>query len=102
MHGSQMGVISTEALTVPALVERARGARGMEGLDLATGISTKKVYAFTDPTPNVFGEPRAKPELKHHVVAYDYGLKKAMIQLLVDAGCRVTVVPSNHSAEAVL
>jgi carbamoyl-phosphate synthase small subunit len=102
MHGSQMGVISTEALTVPALVERARGAHGMEGLDLATGISTKKVYEFTDPTPNVFGEPRVQPELKHHVVAYDYGLKKAMIQLLVDAGCRVTVVPSGHSAEAVL
>ena len=102
IHGAQMGVISTDALSVAALAERARAAHGMEGLDLATGISTKTVYEFTEPTPNVFGEPRARPELKHHVVAYDYGLKKAMLQLLVDAGCRVTVVPSNHSAEQVL
>ena len=102
IHGAQMGVVSTETLSHAALVERARSAHGMEGLDLATGISTKVSYVFEDPTPDVFGEARPRPALTRHVVAYDYGLKKAMLQLLVDQGCRVTVVPAGMSADQVL
>jgi carbamoyl-phosphate synthase small subunit len=102
-HGAQMGVISTEDHTPAALVERARGARGMEGLDLATGVSTDKPYLFTEPTPNLLGEePRSAPELRFDVVAYDYGLKRSMLHFLVDVGCRVTVVPAGTTAEQVL
>jgi carbamoyl-phosphate synthase small subunit len=101
-HGSQMGVISTESLSVAALAERARAAHGMEGLDLASGISTREVYTFEEPTPDALGEGRPRPALTRHVVAYDYGLKKAMLQLLVDQGCRVTVVPAAYPAEQVL
>jgi carbamoyl-phosphate synthase small subunit len=102
-HGAQMGVISAEAHSTAALVERARTARGMEGLDLATGVSTKEPYLFTTPSPDVFGgEPRPTPELRFDVVAYDYGLKRSMLQFLVDVGCRVRVVPAHTSAEEVL
>jgi carbamoyl-phosphate synthase small subunit len=102
-HGAQMGVISSENHTAAALVERARSAPGMEGLDLATGVSTQKPYTFTTPSPDVFsGQPRAAPEPRFEVVAYDYGLKRSMLQLLVDEGIRVTVVPSRTSAEEVL
>ncbi|RKH39690.1 glutamine-hydrolyzing carbamoyl-phosphate synthase small subunit [Corallococcus sicarius] len=104
-HGAQMGVISTENVSPQALVERARNAVGMEGMDLATGVSCKQPYVFTTPTPDVFlgpGDPRPAPELKYDVVAYDYGLKRSMLQYLVDVGCRVTVVPSNTTAEQVL
>jgi len=102
-HGAQMGVISTEDHTPAALVERARGARGMEGLDLATGVSTDKPYLFTEPTPNLLGEePRPAPEPRFDVVAYDYGLKRSMLHFLVDVGCRVTVVPAGTTAEQVL
>ncbi len=102
-HGSQMGVISTENVSTQALVERAKQARGMEGLDLVTGISTKEPYLWTKPTPRVLGEPEAPaPELKYNVVAYDYGLKRSMLQYLVDEGCRVTVVPAHTPAEKVL
>lgn len=103
MHGAQMGVISTESLSPAALVERARTARGMEGLDLASGISTREPYLFTQPTPQVLdGPPRPAPELRFDVVAYDYGLKRAMLHFLVDVGCRVHVVPASTPPEQVL
>jgi carbamoyl-phosphate synthase small subunit len=102
-HGAQMGVISTEAHSPKALVERARAAPGMEGLDLATPISTREPYVWTQPTPQVLGEsPVAGPALVHDVVAYDFGLKRSMLQFLVDEGCRVTVVPAGYPAERVL
>ncbi|NMO19271.1 glutamine-hydrolyzing carbamoyl-phosphate synthase small subunit [Pyxidicoccus fallax] len=104
-HGAQMGVISSEGHSTAALVERARTAHGMEGMDLATGVSTKAPYTFTTPSPDVFtgvGEMHAPPTPRFDVVAYDYGLKKSMLHFLVDAGCRVTVVPSNTTAEEVL
>jgi carbamoyl-phosphate synthase small subunit len=102
-HGAQMGIISSENHSTAALVERAKSAPGMEGMDLATGVSTKQPYIFTTPSPDVFsGEPRPAPELRYEVVAYDYGLKRSMLEFLVDEGCRVTVVPSTTSAEEVL
>ncbi|MFP2925423.1 glutamine-hydrolyzing carbamoyl-phosphate synthase small subunit [Pyxidicoccus sp. 3LG] len=104
-HGAQMGVISSEGLSTAALVERARTAHGMEGLDLATGVSTKEAYTFTAPSPDVFtgvGEEMPRTGHRFDVVAYDYGLKKSMLHFLVDAGCRVTVVPSNTTAAEVL
>ena len=102
-HGSQLGVISTENVSVGALAEKAREAPGMEGQDLASGISTRAVYDWTEGTPNALGDPLIeRPAPRFDVVAYDYGLKRAMLQLLVDAGCKVTVVPSTHPVEDVL
>ncbi len=102
-HGAQMGVISSEGLSPAALVERARSAPGMEGMDLATGVSTKEAYTFTEPSPAVFtGEVQTPAEPRFDVVAYDYGLKKSMLHFLVDVGCRVTVVPATTTAEEVL
>jgi carbamoyl-phosphate synthase small subunit len=102
-HGAQMGVLSTEGHSRQALVERARGAHGMEGLDLATGVSTREPYLFTTPSPSLLGEPpRPAPEPRFDVVAYDFGLKRSMLHFLVDVGCRVKVVPASTPAEAVL
>jgi carbamoyl-phosphate synthase small subunit len=101
-HGAQMGVVSSEGHSAAALVERARAARGMEGLDLATGVSTKQAYSFSTPSQDVWGAPTQAPELKYDVVAYDYGLKRSMLHFLVDVGCRVTVVPAGTSAQEVL
>jgi carbamoyl-phosphate synthase small subunit len=62
----------------------------MEGLDLASRVSTREPYTW--------GNPRAA----RHVVAYDYGIKRNILRLLDDHGCRVTVVPATTPAEAVL
>jgi len=101
-QGAQMGVLSTDGTSAKALVEKAARGRGMEGQDLATGISTRTVYEWTQGTPGVLGETRPPPTLRHHVIAYDYGLKRAMLEQLVDVGCKVTVVPAGFPAAEVL
>jgi carbamoyl-phosphate synthase small subunit len=102
-HGAQMGVLSTENVSSQALVEKAKTAPGMEGMDLATGISTKSIYEWTKATPTVIGAPHGGPPApKFRVVAVDYGLKKAMLQFLVDVGCHVTVVPAWTTATEIL
>jgi carbamoyl-phosphate synthase small subunit len=101
--GAQMGVIATEG-SPAALVDRARRLPGMEGQDLATLISTKERYVWnergadcwTDEERGAIAEPR------FHVVAYDWGLKRAMLRLLAEAGCKATIVPSATTAEEVL
>jgi carbamoyl-phosphate synthase small subunit len=62
----------------------------MEGLDLATRVSTAESYTW--------GDPRAT----YHIAAYDYGIKRNILRLFVENDCRVTVVPATTSAEAVL
>src|SRR5215813_5072154 len=101
-RGSQMGALGHGNIRPSALVERAASAHGMEGLDLATGVSTKTPYEWVKPTPQVFGEPAAATRFRFNVVAYDYGLKRSMLQFLVDIGARVTVVPSTFPAWEVL
>jgi carbamoyl-phosphate synthase small subunit len=100
--GAQMGVISTEG-SAKALVERARALPGMEGQDLATLISTKARYEWKERGADAWTEAERSVDerTRFHVVAYDWGLKRAMLRLLAEAGCRVTVVPSaTTSAEA--
>ncbi len=101
-HGSQMGVIAA-GVSAKALVERAKQAPGMEGQDLATGVSTKTVYEWSKPTPDVLGQGGPGPvPPRFRVVAIDYGLKRAMLQFLVDVGCHVTVVPAWTTADEIL
>jgi carbamoyl-phosphate synthase small subunit len=101
--GSQMGVISTGG-SAKALVDRARALPGMEGQDLATLISTKKRYQWSERGADAYGdaERSAVASPRFHVVAYDWGLKRAMLRVLADAGCKLTVVPSATSAEETL
>jgi carbamoyl-phosphate synthase small subunit len=101
--GAQMGVVATEGSAL-ALVERARSLPGMEGQDLATRISTPERYEWREGGADAWtaGERRELPSPCFHVVAYDWGLKRAMLRLLAEAGCRVTVVPSRTSAEEAL
>ncbi|MGI8400296.1 MAG: glutamine-hydrolyzing carbamoyl-phosphate synthase small subunit [Gemmatimonadaceae bacterium] len=62
----------------------------MEGLDLASRVSTRERYTW--------GDPRAR----HHIVAYDYGIKRNILRLFGENDCRVTVVPAATPAETVL
>jgi carbamoyl-phosphate synthase small subunit len=101
--GAQMGVVSTEG-SAKALVARARELPGMEGQDLASRISTPTAYVWNEGGTDAWttgGHPDvARP--RFHVVAYDWGLKRAMVRLLADAGCRVTVVPGKTTTEETL
>jgi carbamoyl-phosphate synthase small subunit len=62
----------------------------MEGLDLASRVTTRERYSW--------GDPRAK----HHIVAYDYGIKRNILRLFGENDCRVTVVPADTPADSVL
>jgi len=68
---------------------------GMNNLDLAQVVSTQQIYEWNEPLPLMPGEARPKPTAqKYHVVAYDYGVKRNILRMLVSQGCRVTVVPA--------
>ena len=62
----------------------------MVGLDLASRVTTRERYEW--------GDPRAR----HHIVAYDYGIKRNILRLFAENDCRVTVVPASTPAEAAL
>jgi carbamoyl-phosphate synthase small subunit len=62
----------------------------MEGLDLASRVSTRKAYTWGD------------PQARHHIVAYDYGIKRNILRLFDENDCRVTVVPADTSAESAM
>jgi carbamoyl-phosphate synthase small subunit len=86
------------------LVERARQSPPMAGLDLATRVSTAERYEWNQPV-----EPCSPSDLegdpvrtRFHVVAYDFGIKRNILRRLVQAGCRLTVVPAQTTAEDVL
>ncbi len=97
-NGSQNGAIGTEG--VEALHERAREAADMSGLDLVKHVTPREPYPWTEGRGVWTTEPPKPP--KHHVVVLDFGTKKNILRCLVDAGCRLTVVPADTSAEAIL
>ena len=104
-HGVMRGVLSTLEADAQKLVEKARAIPKMEGTDLAKVVSTKHRYVWDvgersmEPT-EVVGVKDAPA--KHHVVAYDYGIKHNILRKLVGNCCNVTVVPAETSAEDVL
>lgn len=105
--GSQNGAIGTESPDV--LVDRARSAPSMEGLDLVTRVSPTSTYEFTESrkewdvkaldTRDGGSAPSGRPL---HVVAFDYGAKRNILRCLVDSGFKVTVVPAKTTAEEAL
>jgi carbamoyl-phosphate synthase small subunit len=103
-HGVMRGVISTVEPNPDVLVEEARSIRKMDGTDLASVVTTKDRYEFEHdgPDPLPTNEPAELPKPDLHVVAYDFGIKKNILRMLRQEGCRVTVVPAQTSAEDVL
>jgi carbamoyl-phosphate synthase small subunit len=86
-------------------VAQARAFPGLMGMDLAREVSTRDGYAWRQGCWSLAdGMPGERPEseLPYHVVAYDFGVKRNILRMLVDRGCRVTVVPAQTTAAGVL
>lgn len=110
-RGSQNGAIGAEPADV--LVERARKAPDMQGLDLVARVTPRAPYRFAE-TRGAWKVPfgladressvhHPKPgDAPYRVVAIDFGAKRNILRCLVDAGCDVTCVPARHSAEQIL
>ena len=103
-RGVMRGVLSAGGATARELVERARHAPSMAGLDLATRVSTAARYEWDKPVEPVSASDRVPPPREQccHVVAYDFGIKRNILRRLVHTGAHVTVVPAHTTAEDVL
>jgi carbamoyl-phosphate synthase small subunit len=103
-RGVMRGVLSATEKDAAKLVEKARKIPSMAGLDLATRVSTPEQYVWTEGVSQCSPSDLvgAAVEPKHHVVAYDFGIKQNILRRLVHSGCKVTVVPSLTSAEDVM
>lgn len=101
--GAQKGcVIAADALTAEQGLEKAKAFGGLKGLDLAKEVTTAESYHWQQGSWSL-GEGFSEPtEFKYHVVAYDFGVKRNILRLLADRGCKLTVVPAQTSAEDVL
>ena len=102
--GAQSGCIMTgEQVDQAAAVKAARKFPGLKGMDLAKVVTTKRAFQWNEGSvwPDSARAP-IRSQQRLHVVAYDFGIKRNILRLLADGGCRMTVVPAQTSAEDVL
>jgi carbamoyl-phosphate synthase small subunit len=105
VHGAQNGCIlalkageSLTSATIEKAIAAAKATPSMAGLDLAKSVSVTAAYAWTETEWSLgegYGQQTAP---KFHVVAYDFGVKKNILRMLAQRGCKVTVVPAQTPA----
>ena len=102
--GAQAGCIVTGAkASAEEAVRAARKFPGLKGMDLAKLVTTKEAYQWNQ--GSIWPERQVvytKRVASFHVVAFDYGIKRNILRLIVDQDCRLTVVPATAKAEEVL
>lgn len=107
-HGAMAGIIiaGDEAASISReeAVARARAFPGLQGMDLAQTVSVSKSYVWNEGVWALGSGHSVRPatDADFRVVAYDFGVKRNILRLLVDRGCAVTVVPARTPAADVL
>jgi carbamoyl-phosphate synthase small subunit len=100
-QGAMRAVISSQRTDAEQLVAAARSAPTMDGLDLVPHVTCAEPYHWSEGNPGEWGQGDPHSQ-RYHIVAYDFGIKRNILRLLVERGCRVTVVPATTSASEVL
>ncbi len=104
--GAQNGcIMAGDNISEAAAIAAAQGFPGLKGMDLAKVVSTKEKYEWRSTVWDLKTDSHATidaSDLPYHVVAYDYGVKVNILRMLVERGCRVTVVPAQTPAADVL
>ncbi|MUK30521.1 glutamine-hydrolyzing carbamoyl-phosphate synthase small subunit [Aliivibrio fischeri] len=104
--GAQNGcIVAGTNLDEAFALAQAKEFPGLKGMDLAKEVTTSEAYQWKQGSWTLTGglpEEKADSELPFHVVAYDFGAKRNILRMLVDRGCRLTVVPAQTPAEDVL
>jgi len=106
--GAQNGcIVAGDHIDAEAALAAARGFPGLKGMDLAKEVSTRMPYEWAQGSWTLAGGLPTHPEpleekLPYHVVAFDYGVKRNILRMLVDRGCRITVLPAQTPAEEVM
>ena len=103
--GAQAGcILAGKQLDEAHALEQARAFPGLKGMDLAKEVTVSESYSWTEGSWQL-GKGHVTPaegDFKYHVVAYDFGVKRNILRMLVDRGCRLTVVPAKTPAAEVL
>jgi carbamoyl-phosphate synthase small subunit len=103
--GAQNGcIMAGSQLSEEQALAAAKGFAGLQGMDLAQEVTVDESYDWQEGTW-VLGEGHSAKDpadARFHVVAYDFGVKRNILRMLVDRGCRVTVVPAKTPASEVL
>jgi carbamoyl-phosphate synthase small subunit len=100
--GAQAGCLMAGEVDTDKALAEARRFPGLAGMDLAKVVTTAKPYEWTEGAWEL-GKGFRRPEApRHHVVAYDYGIKRNILRLLAERGARITVVPAQTPARDVL
>ncbi|HQF55000.1 MAG TPA: glutamine-hydrolyzing carbamoyl-phosphate synthase small subunit [Fibrobacteria bacterium] len=100
--GAQRGVILDGKVSENVAVEKARQVPSIVGIDMVCRVTSKEAYDWSDPTFRFDGEHKLAPESERPlVVAYDFGIKRNILRLLVTNGFRVRVVPAGTPASEV-
>jgi carbamoyl-phosphate synthase small subunit len=100
--GAQNGCVMSGALNDARALAAARAFPGLAGLDLAKEVTVREPYQWREGGWALGKGYRVIDNPSHHVVAYDYGIKRNILRLLADRGARVTVVPAQTPAREVL
>ena len=101
-RGAQNGCIMAAKVDQQTALEAARSFGGLAGTDLAREVSTPEPYQWTEGMWQLGAGYSAPERFVYHVVAYDFGIKRNILRMLVELGCRVTVVPAQTPADVVL
>jgi carbamoyl-phosphate synthase small subunit len=102
-RGAQGGCIATaDRADADVALRAARAFPGLKGMDLAKVVSVRSPYQWNDGSIGRENGRVPRPGSRLHVVAYDFGIKRNILRLLADYGCRVTVVPAQTTASDAL
>ena len=99
--GAQNGCIAT-GTDVDAALAAARGFAGLAGMDLAQVVTSDAQYEWTQREWKLGTGYRDVVDTQFHVVAYDFGVKRNILRMLAERGCKITVVPAKTGAAEVL
>ena len=101
--GAQRGcIMAGETVSVDVATRAIESFPGLKGMDLAKEVTVSESYEWIENIWTLQNGYTQGEHLTKHVVAYDFGIKRNILRLLVNRGCRVTVVPATTSAATVL
>ncbi|MDO9226247.1 MAG: glutamine-hydrolyzing carbamoyl-phosphate synthase small subunit [Pseudomonadota bacterium] len=102
VHGAQNGCILAGPGSEDAALAQARECPAMGGLDLAKVVTCTESHVWDEGEWGLAEGFRRPPEYPYHVVAYDFGVKRNILRMAAMRGCRITVVPAQTPAAAVM
>ncbi|MEW6590993.1 MAG: glutamine-hydrolyzing carbamoyl-phosphate synthase small subunit [Pseudomonadota bacterium] len=100
--GAQAGCIAAGNVDEAKALEAARAFPGLAGMDLAKVVTAPAAYAWSETEWKLGQGYGQQTEPRFHVVAFDYGVKRNILRMLAERGCRLTVLPATATAEQAL